>query len=258
MNSLVAVDIGNSSIKLGWFPSEESRQLLPDSRVQNLHVNQLDSQLWKDFCEMVDDKAHWVVASVNPEVCEKLKIAISISSPDAFITVLQNSMLPIESDVLAIEQVGTDRLLAALGVTAIAPHSKPAIVIDSGTAVTVDVISPHGVFAGGAIMPGSALIARALNEGTARLPHVVIDHNNTPSATGKNTQEAISAGIFWGLVGSINELVRQQRLLLGNSTPVYVSGGDSWIASHLDFECQSVSNLCLLGIAAAVEAGLQL
>ncbi len=258
MNSLVAVDIGNSSIKLGWFPSEESRQLLPDSRVQNLQVNQLDSQLWEDFCEMIDDTAHWVVASVNPEVCEKLKTAISISNPGAFITVLQNSMLPIESDVLAIEQVGTDRLLAALAVTAIAPHSKPAIVIDSGTAVTVDVISPHGAFAGGAILPGSALIARALNEGTARLPNVVINQNNTPSPTGKNTQEAISAGIFWGLVGSINELVRQQRLLLGNSTPVYVSGGDSWIASHLDFECQLVSNLCLLGIAAAVEAGLQL
>ena len=47
MTSLVAVDIGNSSIKLGWFPSEESRQLLPDSRVQNLHVGQLDSPLWE-------------------------------------------------------------------------------------------------------------------------------------------------------------------------------------------------------------------
>ena len=258
MTSLVAVDIGNSSIKLGWFPSEESRQLLPDSRVQNLHVGQLDSPLWEKFCEMIDDTAHWVVASVNPDACEKLKTAISITSPDAFITVLQNSMLPIESDIQAVEQVGTDRLLAALAVTAIAPHSKPAIIIDSGTAVTVDVISPHGTFAGGVIMPGSALIARALNEGTAQLPQVVLDQNNPPSPIGKNTQEAISAGIFWGLVGSINELVRQQRLLLGHSTPVYVSGGDSWIASHLEFECQSVSNLCLLGIAAAVEAGLQL
>ena len=258
MNSLVAVDIGNSSVKLGWFPSEASRQLLPESRVQNIPVNQLDSQLWKDFCEMVDDTAHWVMASVNPDICQRLQTAISKSSSDALVTVLQNCMLPIDTDVEAVDQVGTDRLLAALAVIAIAPHSKPAIVIDSGTAVTVDVISPHGAFAGGVIMPGSALIARALNEGTAQLPQVVLDQNNAPSPIGKNTQEAITAGIFWGLIGSINELVRQQRLVLGDSTPVYVSGGDSWIASHLDFECQSVSNLCLLGIAAAVEAGLQL
>ena len=151
MNSLVAVDIGNSSVKLGWFPFEASRQLLPESRVQNIPVNQLDSQLWEDFCEMVDDSAHWVMASVNPDICQRLQTAISNFSPDASVTVLQNRMLPIDTDVQAMDQVGTDRLLAALAVTAIAPHSKPAIVIDSGTAVTVDVISPQGAFAGGVL-----------------------------------------------------------------------------------------------------------
>ena len=258
MTSLVAVDIGNSSIKLGWFPEGESRTELPPDRVLTLMVSELESPSWNAFCAMVDSQAHWVIASVNQQACQRLTAAVVAICPIATVTVLRNSMLPIDTDIEAINLVGTDRLLAALAIRFLEPTARPAIVIDSGTAVTVDVVNRKGAFAGGGIMPGSALIARALNDGTAQLPQIMLDKDNAPEPIGENTQDAIAAGIYWGLVGSINELVKQQFLLLGESTPVFISGGDSWIEKHLEFECKSVANLCLLGIAAAVEAGLQL
>ena len=257
MSSLVAVDIGNSSIKLGWFPEGESRTELPPARVLTFIEDELESPRWNAFCEMIDSQTHWVIASVHQQACQRLTAAVVANCPVAKVTVLCNSMLPMDTDIEAVDSVGTDRLLAALAVRSLEPTACPAIVIDSGTAVTVDVVNGQGAFAGGVIMPGSALIARALNDGTAQLPQIVLDKDNVPEPIGKNTQDAIAAGIYWGLVGSINELVKQQFLLLGQSAPVFISGGDSWIAKHLEFECKSVPNLCLLGISAAVEAGLQ-
>ncbi len=258
MSSLVAVDIGNSSIKLGWFPAGESRTELPPARVLTFIEDELESPSWSAFCEMIDSQTHWVIASVNQQACQRLTAAVVANCPAAKVTVLCNSMLPMDTKIEAVDSVGTDRLLAALAVRSLEPAACPAIVIDSGTAVTVDVVNGQGAFAGGVIMPGSALIARALNDGTAQLPQIVLDKDNAPEPIGKNTQDAIAAGIYWGLVGSINELVKQQFLMLGQSTPVFISGGDSWIAKHLAFECKLVPHLCLLGIAAAVEAGLQL
>lgn len=258
MSSLVAVDIGNSSIKLGWFPAGESRTELPPARVLTFIEDELESPSWSAFCEMIDSQTHWVIASVNQQACQRLTAAVVANCPAAKVTVLCNSMLPMDTKIEAVDSVGTDRLLAALAVRSLEPAACPAIVIDSGTAVTVDVVNGQGAFAGGVIMPGSALIARALNDGTAQLPQIVLDKDNVPKPIGKNTQDAIAAGIYWGLVGSINELVKQQFLMLGQSTPVFISGGNSWIAKHLAFECKLVPHLCLLGIAAAVEAGLQL
>ncbi len=255
MSCLVAVDIGNSSIKLGWFPAGESDCQLPANRVLTLHANELLSPAWNAFAAMVDRDASWVMASVNQQSCDRLIDVLSRDYPEASVLLLENRMLPLEAEVDSLESVGTDRLLATLAVKTLVPEARPAIVIDSGTAVTVDVITRQGTFAGGVIMPGSALIARALSGGTDRLPEVVLNKEKPPEPIGTNTSDAITAGIYWGLVGSINELIRQQRKVLGQDTPVFISGGDGWIARHLDAECQEIDHLCLLGIAAAAKAG---
>ena len=256
MNSLVAVDIGNSSIKLGWFPAGKTAADLPESHVMTIDVQNLSSPEWDAFCMRVAPDAHWVIASVNQASCEAVSTAITQSSPRASLVQLDNSMLPMQILVDSPTAVGTDRLLAVLAVTALYPTARPAIVIDSGTAVTVDVVDRNGNFAGGVIMPGSNLIARALNTGTAQLPEIQLDKNQPPHPIGTNTTAAISAGIFWGLIGSIKELVRQQRIVLGESTPIFVSGGDGWLAQYLELDCQRVPHLCLKGIAAALQIGL--
>ena len=258
MNSLVAVDVGNSSIKLGWFPDGCTSGELRPSQVLTLSEEELASPSWNAFCAMIAANSHWAIASVNQSACDALTNLLKIDCPSAKITHLQNSMLPISTKLDSPELIGTDRLLAVLAVRELFPYARPAIVIDSGTAVTVDVLDAQGEFAGGVIMPGSALIARALNAGTSQLPEVNPDGQHPPSAIGINTSEAISAGIFWGLVGSIKELIYQQRQTLGLDTPVFISGGDRWLARHLNMECKVTAHLCLHGIAIAVQSEWQL
>lgn len=106
-------------------------------------------------------------------------------------------------------RVGKDRLCAALGALALDPHQSPAedtawVVVDSGTALTVNVVLPSpkaawpevGVFEGGLIMPGEGLMLRSLSSGTAQLPSLTYwPASIPPPLVGLSTEEAIRAGV---------------------------------------------------------------
>ena len=103
------------------------------------------------------------------------------------------------------ERVGTDRLVAAFAAREL--HGAPVIVVDLGTATTVDGVDASGAFAGGAILPGPELSGRALSRGTAQLPAVRMD---TPDhALGRDTAEAIASGVILGQVDAISGLIRR-------------------------------------------------
>ena len=111
------------------------------------------------------------------------------------------------------ERVGKDRLFAARGAFELAPSS--AIVVDAGTALTVDALEvraipgerPRARFLGGAIAPGPRLLARALAEGTARLG--AVEPRAGARALGRDTREALEAGVTIGFRGAALELVRR-------------------------------------------------
>ncbi len=119
--------------------------------------------------------------------------------------------LPIDVDFP--ENVGIDRLLNAVSANVLRGERQPAIIIDSGTATTVDYVSPAGAFCGGAILPGFDLCARALHEYTALLPLVpmsrIIQRDGLPAELGRNTDAAITSGLYWGHVGAVKELMRR-------------------------------------------------
>jgi type III pantothenate kinase len=119
------------------------------------------------------------------------------------------------------EKVGPDRLSAAAGAVDIG--KREAIIVDAGTAVTVDSLSSQG-FMGGAIFPGIDLIVRSLHVGTAVLPLIGND-SETITLPGRNTEEAIKAGTVWGLIGAVKELVQQSRKSLSSSAAILVTGG---------------------------------
>src|SRR5262249_8511724 len=107
-------------------------------------------------------------------------------------------------------KVGIDRLLAALAADRLRNVGNAAIVIDLGTAITVDLVEADGSFWGGAILPGIGMASRALSDQTDALPHVVLrESESAPSPVGKSTQTAIEAGLYWGTVGAIEKLITQ-------------------------------------------------
>jgi type III pantothenate kinase len=112
-------------------------------------------------------------------------------------------------------EAGADRLVNAVG--AFTTYGGPAIVIDSGTATTFDVVAGDGGLEGVIIAPGINLSQQALHDAAARLPRIEIKEPN--GALGKNTVHAMQAGIFYGYVelidGLVRRLKREQEPLLG-------------------------------------------
>ena len=94
----------------------------------------------------------------------------------------------------------------------------------------------EGAFAGGAILPGMAMSARALEEQTDALPRVAVERwLDPPAPLGKATEPAIEAGLFWGAVGAIRELVGQYVEATCVGPDVFVSGGGSQLIASTHF-----------------------
>ncbi len=116
---------------------------------------------------------------------------------------------------------GADRLANA--VAGIHLYGTPLIVVDFGTATTLDVVSREGVFLGGAILPGVELMLDSLAGRTARLPHVAPDEE--PAPIGRTTIECMRSGVILGTVGAIEYLISRTKGLLGDGVHVVATGG---------------------------------
>ena len=172
--------------------------------------------------------------------------------------VLTADDLPLEVRVEHPERVGIDRLLSAVAVNRLRASEQPAIIVDLGTACTVDFLSADGAFEGGAILPGTTLTAAALHTGTATLPQLLTDNFDTPpTVVGKSTQAAIASGIYWGLVGAVRELVDRITRESAKVPQLFVTGGEaSRLVAHLQSENQPprhLPSLVLSGIAIVAE-----
>lgn len=147
-------------------------------------------------------------------------------------------------------EVGADRVANAIA----ARHRKPAsplIVVDSGTATTLDVINASGEYLGGAIMPGVATSASVLSTRTARLPSVEIGRPS--AALGRTTVESIQSGIFHSQVGAIRELCgRLSKEAFGDEKPWIIgTGGFARMLDAAGLFNEVVPELVLEGLALA-------
>ncbi|HEX8401653.1 MAG TPA: type III pantothenate kinase [Allosphingosinicella sp.] len=129
----------------------------------------------------------------------------------------------VELDVVEPRTVGADRVLNAIA--AHAAHPGDLIVIDFGTATTFDHIDYTGAYKGGIIAPGINLSLDALVTAAARLPRIAIQAPASRSVIGRNTEDQMLVGIFWGYVAMIEGLVQRMRAEIGRPTRVISTGG---------------------------------
>ncbi|MCS6949351.1 MAG: type III pantothenate kinase [bacterium] len=133
-------------------------------------------------------------------------------------------------------EVGADRLVNA--VAAIHKYGAPAIVVDFGTATTLDVVSPAGEYLGGCIMAGVGISAEALFRTAARLPRIELV---APAhVIGRTTVEAMQAGILLGYAGAIDALVERIHQELGCQTTVVATGG---LAERIAAETRTIQHV---------------
>jgi type III pantothenate kinase len=239
---ILSIDIGNSSVKAAVFEGAQPAEVL------SLSDDSLEA-----LTEALGGRRilHSGIASVVPARTAAVAAAVREATGTEPLIVHAGIDLPF---ALAYETPGTlgaDRIAAAAGAVALFPEADPLVVIDAGTAVTIEVIS-EGTYRGGAIAPGPDVLRRALAAGTAQLPEVSPELPSSP--IGRSTRQAIQAGVMMGFVGAVRELLARTAEQLPSSPRVVATGG--WgpvLAAHLS-EIDDVEPLLVLrGVRALVE-----
>ena len=194
----------------------------------------------------------WCVASVHRDGERRLAAWVR-QQPERYLPAsAAPRLLPIGISVEQPDRVGTDRLLAAVAANALRDPAAPAVVVDAGTAITVDLVSADGVFQGGVILAGFGTMARALARKTDLLPLVEYTPDDPPPVVGKSTIAAIRSGLFWGSVGAVRELLRRMAEPLEREPQLFVAGGDAAkLAPFLSDRGRIVPELVLAGIGLA-------
>jgi len=253
---LLAIDIGNTGIKLGLFDDDRlkvtwqlatgihrtadeygisllnllQRQRLLPSKINGVALCSVVPPLVPTFQEMCQK---WL--KIQPLVVEagvKTGLRIRMDNP---------------------REVGPDRVA-----NAVAAHylcGKPVIIIDLGTATTFDVVSKGGDYLGGAIAPGISIASEALFTRTAMLPRIELARPK--QVIGKNTTSAMQSGIIFGYIGLIESMIQRIEQELGSKTTVVATGGHAYpIAKEIPAIDVINPDLTLIGLRLIYEMNM--
>jgi type III pantothenate kinase len=255
MPPILAIQIGNTRVQLGLFrqddgsePPETTRHLAGDSAAIVADV----ARLWQEIKD--ESQAAIVLASVNEKAAKPLESMIEDQLGVEVYRIGDDMPVPIGESLDPETIVGVDRLLNAAA--AWDRLKQACIVVDAGTAVTVDFVDGEGTFHGGAIGPGVAMQLRALHEHTDALPLVAFRVPDT-EAWGKNTTEAILRGVYEGVRGMVWRLVERYAEAYGAFPLVIATGGDAESLFATDeLVNRIVPDLTLQGMAVAARHAL--
>jgi len=221
---LLAIDIGNTNIVIGVFEDERLRATW---------------RLSTDFHKLEDEYASVFLnlLSLKGLAFADIDCAIISSSVPPLVTVFEGlcqryfevspmvvgpgTKTGVRISIDNPREVGADRVVNAAAGHRL--YGGPLIVIDFGTATTLDAVSEEGDYLGGAIAPGIGISAEALFEHAAKLPRVELVRPQT--AIGRNSVSAMQSGIIFGYVGLIEGIVVRMRKELGGTAKVIATGG---------------------------------
>ncbi len=216
---ILAVDIGNTNINIGSF---SGKKLISHFCVDNkILINQKAALPIKT--PLLNESKNILVASVNPDIESVFYKSLGKKHKKKILKIGREIKLRIPILVENPQTVGIDRLLNSLA--AYRRTKTSTIVIDFGTAITIDIVSKEGEFLGGLILPGIRTSAYALNKQTALLPEV--DIKRPAEIIGKNAEAAIKAGIYFGTVGSVIYIIKEVRKIYGDLQYTIATGGDA-------------------------------
>ncbi len=255
---LVAVDIGNSSIKIAAEHPAQDARWSRETIIRDLRFAERADAL----CEigMEDQPAFWSVSSVNGERDRELAAWVSRHRPQDRFHLIQHDEIDLATEVESRQLLGRDRLIAAWQALQL-NETGPLIVVDAGTAVTVDVVDRHPRFLGGIIFPGANTMFRTLANQTAALPDLSkiglkkFDPQRELEFIGRSTENAILLGVYQNQICTIRSAVKSvSKILAQHSEPasdppaIFLTGGGMeellpWLPTHW----QHVPDLILQG-----------
>lgn len=208
---LLAIDVGNTNTKFaihdGASWRAQWRASTDSSRTADEYAPWLSQIMALTGLGFADVKA-CVISTVVPQALFNLRnLSRRYLGAEPLVIGEPGVELGIEVRIDKPSEAGADRLVNAVG--AFVAYGGPAIVIDSGTATTFDIVGKDGAFEGGIILPGINLSLQALHDAAARLPRVEI--RDPGRIIGKDTVSAMQSGIYWGSIDMIEGLCRRIR-----------------------------------------------
>jgi type III pantothenate kinase len=214
----LVVDVGNTRVKWGRCAADritETASLPADADAS-----------WQEQLARwgLTGPLRWAVTGVHPRRRDGVA-AWARQRGDAVRILDAPEDLPLRVLLEQPQRVGVDRLLDAVAANSRRRPGTPAVIVDAGSAVTVDWVDENGAFAGGAILPGLRLLTLALHEHTALLPLIEVPPG-PPALPGTSTPAAMAAGVFWAAAGGIRALIGELTARAGSRPDVFLTGGD--------------------------------
>lgn len=219
--NLLVLAVGNSRLHVGVFVAGEMKYVKHFTHSQRADWPSLIGAVWNEIDGM--ENAEVCGCSVVPGLLEQVESAVREATGQPVQWVGQEIDLPIVVETKVPIETGVDRALICAA--AFEQLEKACVVVDAGTAVTVNLVDQRGAFVGGAIAPGVALMIKSLGEGTAKLPMITFE---LPRASfGTDTTEAIRHGIVLSIRGLVQNMAERWAEENGTWPEVIATGGDA-------------------------------
>ena len=221
---LLAIDIGNTNLVIGCIENDE---ILFKARIATDRTRTSD-QYGVEIKNMVEaygvhlsDIDDCIISSVVPPVFNSVRTGVItvIGKQPMVVGPGLKTGLNIHVDVPS--QVGSDRIVIA--VAALAEYKAPLILMDLGTATTIEVVEPENKYLGGVIFPGVKVSLDALTSRAAQLPGISLD--KPKAVIGKNTVDCMRSGMMYGTAAMIDGLVERIESELGHKSTLIATGG---------------------------------
>lgn len=232
----LTIDQGNSSAKVSVF---DGNDIVAVARFDLLSISAL-ARIIKVY-DVGAAAYSSVVRKPDARIMELLRKRVK-----RFICLDENTPLPVTIEYDTPHTLGHDRIAAAVGATTCAP-GHDVLIVDAGTAVTLDIVTADCRFLGGNISPGLHMRFEALNNYTSRLP--LVDCSGEVPLIGHDTVTAIRAGVVGGLVSEIESYIDKIATRMGDGLAVIFTGGDcKFLASQVSRKVMVVDNLLSIGL----------
>ena len=221
---LLAIDIGNTNIVIGGIRDDK---IAFEARIATDHIKTSDQygvdikNILSLFDAKPEDIKGCIISSVVPPVFNSVRTGVMkvIGKQPMVVGPGLKTGLNIHVDVPS--QVGSDRIVVA--VAALAEYQAPLILMDLGTATTIEVVEPENVYMGGVIFPGVRVSLDALTSRAAQLPGISLD--KPKQVIGKNTVDCMRSGMMYGTAAMIDGLVERMEEELGHRCTLIATGG---------------------------------
>jgi len=221
---LLAIDIGNTNIVIGCIRNDEilftARIATDRTRTSDQYGVEIKNML-EAFGVSRSDISDCIISSVVPPVFNSVRTGVLkvIGKQPMVVGPGLKTGLNIHVDVPS--QVGSDRIVIA--VAALAEYEAPLVLMDMGTATTIEVVEPENVYMGGVIFPGVMVSLDALTSRAAQLPGISLD--KPKSVIGKNTVDCMRSGMMYGTAAMIDGIVDRIEEELGHKSTLIATGG---------------------------------